>query len=67
MNFCPRCFTVDEELNVLKETDKYECPECGSTFPLSATMVSEQVVRTYIAAAPMSSVGIRSKLEELVK
>ena len=54
IKFCPGCFALRNRLSLLDKTDKYKCIKCACVFPLGATMISEDTVRTYVAGYPKS-------------
>jgi uncharacterized Zn finger protein len=66
MVFCPKCFITKEKLSVVVKDKEYKCSSCGEEYPLNATLVSEQTVRTYIAAAPRSTKQIKKALDKLI-
>ena len=64
--FCPGCFSLDKKLSALEENNKYKCPKCMEEFPLNATMVSEDSVRTYIMGYPKGRGHLLYQLNKLI-
>ena len=68
MIFCPSCFVKDNILSEVKiEGGERKCPKCGIKYGLNDTLISEDTVRTYCAAAPRSTKDMLNQLEEMIR